>query len=118
MARSNSDDPISDGNFLALKIEFLDNAMAVLPGGTGVSIFETQFTSADPLDQWVKLGVGTAPAPAGTAFAQVVIVHVQGPPSITGGSVFVDDVSLVPEPASLSLLAVGGLAMLRRRRSA
>ena len=117
-ARSNSNDAITDGNFLALKIEFLDAAMALLPGGAGVSVFETQFTSADPLDGWVKLGVGTAPAPAGTAFAQVVLVHVQGPPAITGGSVFVDDVTLVPEPASLSLLAVGGLALLRRRRVA
>lgn len=30
-------------------------------------------------------------------------------------SVYYDDLSLVPEPASLSLLALGGLALLRRR---
>ena len=33
------------------------------------------------------------------------------------GSLFVDNVSAVPEPASIALLGVGGLAALRRRRA-
>jgi hypothetical protein len=34
----------------------------------------------------------------------------------TGGSTFYDNISFVPEPATLSLLALGGLAILRRRQ--
>ncbi len=33
------------------------------------------------------------------------------------GTLFVDDVSAVPEPASIALLGLGGLAALRRRRA-
>ena len=34
-----------------------------------------------------------------------------------GGGYYIDNVSIVPEPASVVLLGLGGLAMLRRRRS-
>ena len=33
------------------------------------------------------------------------------------GSAYYDNLSVVPEPATLSLLALGGLALLRRRRA-
>lgn len=32
------------------------------------------------------------------------------------GPVYIDDVSLTPEPATLALLALGGLAVIRRRK--
>jgi hypothetical protein len=34
----------------------------------------------------------------------------------SGGAPSVEDLSLTPEPATMSLLAIGGLMMLRRRR--
>jgi hypothetical protein len=39
---------------------------------------------------------------------------------VNPGSVLIDDVTLstVPEPTSLALLGLGGLAFMRRRRSA
>ncbi|MGA2916294.1 MAG: PEP-CTERM sorting domain-containing protein [Sedimentisphaerales bacterium] len=36
---------------------------------------------------------------------------------VTGSSVYVDDFRLIPEPATMSLLALGALAMLKRRRA-
>ena len=68
------------------------------------------------------LGVGTAPAPVGTAFAQAVIVKVDED-GTGGGSIFWDDASLgsvqIPEPTSLALFGLGalGLTAARRRRS-
>ena len=43
----------------------------------------------------------------------IVLVHFWSP--IVANDVW-DNLTLTPEPATLSLLALGGLAMLRRRR--
>lgn len=92
-ARNDSSDPMGVGNFCVMKIEFLDAAMGPV-GGTwlaGVNVYEVRVADdATPKDVWQLFGLGTAPAPAGTAFAQLVLVEVQGPP-VDGGSVFLDD---------------------------
>jgi hypothetical protein len=46
------------------------------------------------------------------------LIFITGGPNETQGTLFVDDVSvsLVPEPGTVALLAIGGLAMLRRAR--
>ena len=57
--------------------------------------------------------------PAGADTARVVYaIQTFGPEPSNSGTVFVDDTSFVPEPATPLLLAVAGLAFgLRRRRS-
>lgn len=119
-ALNSSTDPIGAGNFLALKVEFLDAGFGPAGGSftAGVNVFEAIFDEFAPTDVWTMLGVGTAPAPAGTAYANFVLVHVQAGVAITGGSVFVDDANfvLVPAPATAGVLGLGGLAAMRRRR--
>mgnify|MGYP001546557990 CR=1 FL=1 len=56
--------------------------------------FRQLIDGTSPLDQWVLLGVGTAPAPAGTVSAQAVLVKVDVDGS-QGGSIFWDDASLM-----------------------
>ncbi len=117
-SRNDSSDPIGTGNFAVAKIEFLDAGFGPAGGSfaLGVNVFEVPIgDEASPLDSWEFFGLGTAPAPAGTAFANVVIVHVQLDP-ITGGGIFVDDLTLVPAPASAMIAGLGGLTLVRRRR--
>ncbi len=116
-ALNSSADPIGEGNFLALKIEFLDASFGLAAGGlAGVDVFETTFDEFSALDTWTKLGVGTAPAPANTAYANYILVHVQGGATIDGGSVFVDDGYFIPAPGALATFGLGGLVIARRRR--
>ena len=46
-------------------------------------------------------------------------IGIESTKQLRGGASLIpfDNVSVVPEPASLTLLALGGLMMLRRRRS-
>lgn len=124
-SRNDSSDPIGTGNFTAMKIEFLDGGFGPVGGSftAGVNVFEVivadEFT---PKDQWNAFGVGSAPAPAGTEFANMILVHVQGAPSITGGAVFLDNASMfvIPEPSSVTLALMGlagmvGLIRYRRK---
>lgn len=113
-AENFSGDPMLGANFAISKIEFL--------GASGVlGAFESpQINSTTPQNTWVPL-TASGIAPAGTTGVQLVLVHVQLNSPVTGGSVFFDDASLaqvIPEPATLSALAGGGLMVLRRRRRA
>ena len=111
---NSSTDPLGENNFAVVKVEYLD------AGGGVIAAFESAQANADtlPMDVWTPY-TATGVAPAGTASAQFVLVHVQIDP-ITGGSIFADDASfgrVIPEPATVGLAAVGGLALLRRRRN-
>jgi hypothetical protein len=90
-----SSDPMQPGNFCVMKILFLDSGGVDPPGGVwlaGVNVFEQRVAdSTNTADLWQLFGVGSAPAPDGTAFAQFLIVEVQGNNPPLGGSVFLDD---------------------------
>jgi len=94
-ARNASFDPIDNVDFGVYKIEFLDVNFQLAAGGVfGVDVFESnQINGTTPLDVWTLLGVGTAPAPANTAYAQAVLVKVDID-GAQGGSIFWDDARL------------------------
>jgi hypothetical protein len=111
-------DPLDAVDFGVYKIEFLDAGFNLAAGGlAGVDVFESnQINGATPKDEWTLLGVGTAPAPANTAYAQAVLVKVDLD-GTGGGSIFWDDASLVvPEPTSLALLGLAAMILVGFRR--
>ena len=103
-----SADPMQGANFCVMKILFLGDDGVNPPGGTwlaGVNVFEQRIAdAASPLNAWQQFGIGSAPAPEGTAFAQLLIVEVQGNDPPLGGSVFLDDAVLRIEAADVCAL--------------
>ena len=66
--------------------------------------------------EWTEVTAHTMEAPAGA----VTLNHawLYSWKGDAGDGAYVDDVSMTPEPATMGLLALGGLALLRRRRRA
>ncbi len=114
---NSSSDPLGVGNFSVMKIEFTDLNEDPVGGegwSLGYNLFEVLVADEfSPLDNWQLASLETAPAPADTVFANYVLLKVQGVYS-TGGSVFLDNASSIPEPATFLLLGLGGL-LLRKR---
>jgi hypothetical protein len=97
-------------------IEFLDSSSNLL-GASVLSLMPTLFVdNGQPFDykQYTVTGV----APAGTLFVRVRIsmIGAQANPAGGGQAFVVDDFVLVPEPASLGLVALAAVPMLARRK--
>lgn len=111
---SPTSDFVGVNNFAITKLEFLNAGNAVL-----AAYESTHFNNTSPANTWVPKSISGV-APAGTAFAQIVLVHVQLDP-VDGGAVFYDNASLavVPEPATMALGSLAGLGVVAfaRRRS-
>lgn len=108
-----SGDPLTLWNFL-IKAEFYDSNIGTSPGDELLAVELDKFYGAsDPVDTWVEIG-GSVTAPAGADTGRVVLLMVDWQDGV-GGAINFDNVSVTPEPATLALLALGGVVMLRRR---
>jgi hypothetical protein len=102
-----SSDPMQADNFGELKLSFRSGSSEIL------GVDGTHIDVNTPQNVWTPL-LTTGTAPAGTTSVQIFALFVQ--PATAGGSASFDDISaVVPEPASLGMLAIGSLALLRRR---
>ena len=93
---------------LQIEAEFYDAANAQLTAVV-LGYFDS---TLQPDDTWISIG-GSIVAPVDTAYGRVVLRTLDWQSGIAGALYF-DNVSVVPEPASLILLGLGGL-LLRRR---
>jgi len=104
-------DEFRDTNTI-LSLEFLDAGNAIL-GGSSVDIDTVYDQQA--VGTWQQFTVDGV-APVGTVALRVKSSFLRGSFEASNPqSAFVDDFTLTPEPASLTLLALGAAALIRRR---
>lgn len=106
-----SGDKMSGANWALLKLIYRD------AGDNDLAFSESMFIDANTTpDVWHELTMSLGPAPAGTAKGSLFMLFLQ--PEVAGGSAFFDDleVNVVPEPATMTALAIGVGCMLRKRR--
>jgi len=113
-ARNWSADPMQAGNWALMKLIYRDAGNNDL-----VAIESAQINVSTPLDAWQQLTAALGPAPAGTHHGSLFLLFLQPEQNFNGGSTFFDDASVqvVPEPASMLLMAAGLAITARRRRS-
>jgi hypothetical protein len=100
----------TDDNWVVQKIVFKDLNDVELPGAVESTIMDGTF----PTDVWIDNAPISATAPEGTVQVEAFVLYLQ--PLYDGGAVHLDDAVFTPEPTSLAILALGGLALLGRRR--
>jgi hypothetical protein len=95
--------------------------LGTIETGAGNAIFSNHIDSTSPVGVWIPLNTGVFTAPAGAQSIQIFGIGIFPQGQDASGAIYVDDFALntvsVPEPTSISLLALGAIPMLRRRRS-
>lgn len=111
-----SGDALGGGQVAAVNIEWIQ-ANGASHSGITPFISNGETTATSPQDTWTLQTV-TGIAPVDAAFARLTLITGNFLDGGTGGAPFYDDAFLevVPEPSSLALIALGGMAMLQRRR--
>ena len=104
-----SDDQLVGWNGL-IKAEFYD--------GTGGQLLndelERYYSATGAVDEWVTIG-GSRVAPAGAVTGRIVLLIVDWQETGVSGALNFDNASIVPEPATMALLGLGGLLIRRRK---
>ena len=100
---------LPDSNWVVMKIVFKDAGDAEI-GAAESTILDGTYAT----DTWFDNAPVSGIAPAGTVQVEAFILYLQ--PFNDGGAAHIDNVSLIPAPASVALLGLGGLVATRRRR--
>ena len=112
--QGNPDVITGTGNFVELLLEYRTAPGAANPFQVDRVTIADGMDSGIIEDQWYRTTLASL-VPAGATTARFVVLFNQ-PTGFPGGLVFLDDATLVPEPASAALLAGLGSLALRRRR--
>lgn len=97
-----------------LKLEFWDAGDTTQIAAYEIGRLGTQ----DDADTWFSYSDSFV-APTGTGLVKVVLLYedlTSGGPGDPAGLAYWDNIVLTPEPATVALLGLGGLLILRRRR--
>lgn len=105
--------PIGPGVVVELRIQWLDSDGSHgggVKGATGILNLGGSLTA-----NYQSFGFTNAIAAADSDAALVSLRVAGGAFAGSDGSVYFDDANMTPEPASLALLAIGGILMMKRR---